>query len=60
MDRQPVFIDMGLFAKSNTPVAAWLAKRGFYIPSGLGLTDDQIVRTAEAINSILAWDSLTI
>jgi perosamine synthetase len=54
MDRQPVFIDMGLFAKSNTPVAAWLAKRGFYIPSGLGLTDDQIVRTAEAINSILA------
>lgn len=53
MHEQPVFRKMGLFADETYPVAERLARRGFYIPSGLALTDEQIQRTAEAIKNIL-------
>lgn len=54
MHEQPVFRKMGLFAGESYPVAERLARRGFYIPSGLALTDPQIERTAAAVREVLA------
>ena len=42
MHEQPVFQKMGLFKNESYPEAEKLARQGFYLPSGLGLTDDQI------------------
>jgi len=38
MHEQPVFKNVGLFIGEKYPVAEKLARNGFYIPSGLGLT----------------------
>lgn len=53
MHEQPVFKKMGLFTDESYPVAERIARRGFYIPSGLALTDEQIEKVASAIRSIL-------
>jgi perosamine synthetase len=42
MHEQPVFKKMGLFENESYPVAEKLARNGFYIPSGLGLSDEEI------------------
>ena len=42
MHEQPVFKEMGLFKKEKYPVAERIARNGFYLPSGLGLTDREI------------------
>lgn len=39
---QPVFKSMGLFEGEKYPVAEKLARNGFYLPSGLGLTDENL------------------
>ncbi|MCS6842874.1 MAG: DegT/DnrJ/EryC1/StrS family aminotransferase [Caldilineales bacterium] len=49
MHEQPVFRRMGLFAAERHPVAERLARRGFYLPSGLALTDQQIEQAAQAV-----------
>lgn len=41
MHEQPVLRKMGLFAGERYAVAENLARRGFYVPSGLGLTESQ-------------------
>ncbi|HEY9637601.1 MAG TPA: DegT/DnrJ/EryC1/StrS family aminotransferase [Coleofasciculaceae cyanobacterium] len=53
MHEQPVFRKMGLFEGESCPVAERIARRGFYIPSGLALTDEQIERVAQAVVEIL-------
>jgi perosamine synthetase len=53
MHEQPVFKRMGLFAGERHPQAERIARRGFYLPSGLALTDDQMVRVADAVRRIL-------
>ncbi|KKP24477.1 MAG: DegT/DnrJ/EryC1/StrS aminotransferase family [candidate division TM6 bacterium GW2011_GWF2_28_16] len=42
MHEQPVLKRMGLFKNEKYPVAENLARRGFYIPSGLAITDEQL------------------
>ncbi len=54
MHEQPVFRKIGLFADECYPVAERLARRGFYIPSGLALTSDQIERSAAAVKEIMS------
>ena len=54
MHEQPVFRKMGLFAGESCPVAERIARRGFYIPSGLALTDAQIERVADAVREVMA------
>ncbi len=49
MHQQPVFKKMGLFMGESYPVAERLAARGFYIPSGLALTERQIRDVAEKV-----------
>jgi len=52
MHEQPVFQKMGLFVGESYPVAERLARRGFYLPSGVGLSDAQIIRVAEAVQEL--------
>lgn len=54
MHEQPVFRRMGLFEGERHPVAERVAKRGFYIPSGMALTGTQIERVARAVQEIMA------
>lgn len=43
--KQPVFLKMGLFQdQPKCPVSEKIAEKGFYIPSGLGLTDGEMER----------------
>ena len=53
MHEQPVFLKMGLFKNQSYPVAERLARRGFYLPSGLALTDEQIDRAANALREVV-------
>jgi len=53
MHEQPVLRKMGLFSGESHPVAERIARRGFYIPSGMALTDEQIERSAAAVQEIL-------
>ena len=53
MHEQPVFRKMGLFAGERHPVAERLARRGFYIPSGMALTEEQLVEVAGAVKRIM-------
>lgn len=54
MHEQPVFLKLGWYADSHFPVAERLARRGLYLPSGLGITDGQIERSAEALKAVLS------
>lgn len=53
MHEQPVLRRMGLFAGEAYPVAERLARRGFYLPSGISLSDEQIASVAAALKDIL-------
>jgi perosamine synthetase len=53
MHLQPVFKKMGLFENEHYPNAERIAHRGFYIPSGLAITDEQIKLVAEAVREVL-------
>merc|ERR1719492_604222 len=53
MHEQPVFQRMGLFKDCSFPVAERVARRGFYIPSGLGLSDDDCRLVAERVRSVM-------
>jgi perosamine synthetase len=52
MHLQPVFKTMGLFAGESYPVAEQLAEYGFYLPSGLALTDEQIRTVAQTLKNL--------
>jgi perosamine synthetase len=53
MHEQPVLRRLGLFANERYPVAEGIARRGFYIPSGLGLTDNQMETVVAAVKDAL-------
>jgi perosamine synthetase len=42
MHEQPVFKDRQLFSNESYPNAEKVARRGFYIPSGLGITEPEL------------------
>lgn len=42
MHEQPILKEMGYFKNESYPVCENISRRGFYIPSGLALTDEQI------------------
>lgn len=52
MHQQPVLRSMGYFKNEEYPVSEYLGEFGFYIPSGIAITDEQIEKTAEVLNSI--------
>jgi perosamine synthetase len=54
MHEQPVFKKMGLFAGETYPVAEHIARRGFYIPSGIALTIDMQHAVSNKIMELFA------
>lgn len=54
MHDQPVLRKMGLFEGISLPVSERIARRGFYIPSGLALTEAQMVEVAKAVKKVLS------
>ncbi|MFX0152433.1 MAG: DegT/DnrJ/EryC1/StrS family aminotransferase, partial [Candidatus Hodarchaeota archaeon] len=53
MHEQPIFKKMKLFENERYPVAERLARRGFYLPSGLALTHGQIKEVSRRIDSLM-------
>lgn len=53
MHEQPVFLKMGLFKNEKYPVAERLARRGFYLPSGLALTPKQIRYVVSSMKTVI-------
>ena len=54
MHEQPVFQKMGLFEGVTCPVAEKIARRGFYLPSGMALTDEQIDQVSQQVREVLS------
>jgi perosamine synthetase len=52
MHEQPVFQRMGLFKGESYPAAERLARQGFYIPSGMSLTETQLQLTVQALRNL--------
>ncbi len=54
MHEQPVFQAKGLFRQECYPVAERLARKGFYLPNGLTITEGQIAEVVAAVKECLA------
>jgi perosamine synthetase len=52
MHEQPVFQKRGWFTNEHYPVAEKMGRRGFYIPSGMGLSTEQIETVAETVREV--------
>jgi perosamine synthetase len=55
MHEQPVFRTRGLFSNTECPVAERIARRGLFLPSGVGTTFEEIDESANALIDILNW-----
>jgi len=53
MHKQPVLKKKGLFQGESYPVSEHLYRKGFYLPSGLALTEDQMIRVSDTLKKIL-------
>ena len=52
MHQQPVLRERGLFEGDSYPVAERMYERGFYVPSGLALTERQILHVSESLKQV--------
>jgi len=53
MHEQPVYRKMGLFNMEEYPNSEYLARKGFYIPSGLALTRNQMERVVVNVKKVI-------
>jgi perosamine synthetase len=53
MHKQPIFNNMGLFINDNLPNSEKLYNKGFYIPSGIAITKEQMVEVSEVLHKVL-------
>lgn len=53
MHEQPVLKKMGFLTKEVFPNAEKIARRGFYVPSGLNLSEEQIHDVGNAVRTVL-------
>ena len=53
LHKQPVFIKQNLYITEKYPNAEYLADKGFYLPSGLTLNEEQILYAAETLKEVL-------
>ncbi|TDH27832.1 DegT/DnrJ/EryC1/StrS family aminotransferase [Segetibacter sp. 3557_3] len=52
MHEQPLFINMNLFAGESYPESEKLARRGFYIPSGVALAEEDLETVVKTLRDI--------
>lgn len=53
MHEQPVYRTTGFFLNESHPQAEYLGRKGFYIPSGLALTEEQMERVVRGVKKAL-------
>lgn len=53
MHEQPVYLKSGRFVDEHYENAEYLARKGFYIPSGLGLTEEQMEQVVIKVKKVL-------
>lgn len=53
MHEQPVYQAQGLFSDEAYPNAEYLARKGFYIPSGLALTEEQMEQVVKGVKHVI-------
>jgi len=53
MHKQPIFNRMGLFLEDDLPNCEKLYEKGFYIPSGLTLTNEEMQKVSIALHKVL-------
>tara|TARA_B100001123_G_C15333982_1_gene1032141 strand:+ start:3839 stop:4972 length:1134 start_codon:yes stop_codon:yes gene_type:complete len=53
MNKQKIFKKMKFFKKTKMPIAEYISKSGFYIPSGLGLKNSEINYISKTLLKIL-------
>lgn len=53
MHLQPVYRNEGWYVNEHYPVAENMSERGFYIPSGLGLSDEDLQTVVEKLSQVL-------
>jgi perosamine synthetase len=53
MHEQPVFRRIGLFAGARLPIAERIARRGLFLPSGVGTTCEEVNQSAQALLDVL-------
>lgn len=53
MHEQPVYKNQGLFQNERYPNAEYLARKGFYIPSGLALTKEQMDKVVSGVRNVM-------
>ena len=54
LHEQPAAHDLGLFIGEKHPVSERIARQGFYLPSGLTLTEDQVGEVVSAVGMVMA------
>lgn len=54
MHEQPVFTDKGWYKGESYPDAEYMARNGFYLPSGLGITYEEIKTVADTLKHIIS------
>jgi len=53
MHNQPSLKNFGCYCEDDFPVSDWLAKNGMYLPSGSGLSEEEIKYICDTIKKIL-------
>lgn len=53
MHEQPVYRNQGMFVGETYANAEYLARKGFYIPSGLALTEEQMERVVAVVRKVM-------
>ncbi len=54
LHKQPVFVKKGMFDGEKYPVAEKLSKFGLYLPSGIGIREEQIYKVSEILKKVLS------
>ena len=53
MHEQPVYQNQGMFSGETYSNAEYLARKGFYIPSGLALTEEQMEQVVVGVKNVM-------
>ena len=53
MNKQKIFKKMKIFSKSKMPNSEYLSNNGFYLPSGLGISNSEIRYVCTTLNQLL-------
>ncbi len=53
MHQQPVLKKLGIIEDSYFPVSEMMYQNGFYVPSGLALKNEQVIRVAKILKEVL-------